>query len=314
MTAVPRPARLVDYLFLLRPLILIPAWDFLLIGAYLARRSRGFTMEILLGLVIYTMVMGGVYILNQICDVETDRFNKKLFLISGGIVSIRNASRFLTGLWLAAVILSYRFGSTFQLFIGISLAIGVLYSVPPFKLKGKPLLDTLANALGYGLVNFCVGWLLIRSLGLPALVLFLPYVLTIAAVFVNTTLVDLEGDRQAGEITTAVWLKTPGSLLTSTLLAAAAVAVAYNTQDLICLIPAALSFPLFPAAAIYYFVKKSLPRKLVIASFRLPGLLFTIVTGYLYWPYMVFLVLVLIGMRLYYKKYFNLNYPSLAGG
>ena len=310
----PRPARLVDYLFLLRPLILIPVWDFLLIGAYLAQRTRGFTWEILLGLVIYTMVMGGVYILNQIVDVETDRFNKKLFLISGGIVSVRNATRLLTCLWLAAVILSYPFGTTFLLFIGISLAVGVLYSVPPFKLKGKPILDTLANALGYGLINFALGWLLIRPLNLPDLVVFLPYVLCIAAVFVNTTLVDLDGDRRAGDITTAVWLKEPGSLLVSTLLAAAAVAVAYHNRDFVCLIPAAVSFPLYPAAAVYYFVKKILPRKLVIASFRLPGLLFTIVTGYLYWPYLVFLVLLLAGMRLYYKKYFNLNYPTLAGG
>ncbi len=309
-----RPARLVDYLFLLRPLILIPVWDFLLIGAYLAGQSRTITGDIVLGLLIYTMVMGGVYILNQIADVETDRLNQKLFLISGGIISLSSARRFLIGLWLAAVILSYSFGTTFLLFIGISFLLGILYSVPPVKLKGKPILDTLANAFGYGLVNFCVGWLLIRPLDRSAGQIFLPYLLSIAAVFVNTTLADLAGDRQAGEITTAVWLKEPGALIVSTLLAAAAVATAYLNRDLVCLLPAALSFPLFPVAAVYYFLKKTISRKLVIASFRLPGLLFTLVTAYLYWPYLIFLVFVMLGMRIYYKKYFGLNYPTLAGG
>jgi 4-hydroxybenzoate polyprenyltransferase len=303
-----------DFFFILRPLILIPVWDFFLIGCYRARGFGGFTSAMILGLVIYTMVMGGVYILNQIMDLETDRINRKLFLISGGYVSVRTAAYYMSGLWLLSVVLSYWFGLAFMIFIAISLVLGACYSLPPVKLKGKPMVDTLANSIGYGMVNFGLGWLVFKGFDWSIIPLFLPYTLSIAAVFVNTTLVDMEGDRQAGDRTTAVFLGKALSYILSTLLMAAAVVVAAMRKELICLIPAAASLPLFIFAALFYFLRNRIPRKLTIISFRLPGLLFTLITGYLYWPYLVFLIMLFVAMRVYYKKRFGMNYPTLAGG
>lgn len=303
-----------DYFFILRPLILVPVWDFFLIGGYRARGARGFTWDLVLGLFIYTLLMGGVYILNQIMDIETDRINKKLFLLSAGYVTVKTATFQMTALWLAAVILAYKFGLAFMLLIALSLILGVVYSLPPIKLKGKPFLDLLANGFGYGLVNFGLGWLIFRPFTWSVLVIFLPYLLSIAAVFVNTTIVDAEGDRKAGERTTAVLIGAPMSYALSSLLMAGAVIASALRKDLICLIPAAVSLPLFLVAALYCFQKNTVNRKLTVLSFRLPGLLFTLVAGYLYPPYFLFLILLLIAMRIYYKKRFGMNYPTLAGG
>jgi len=303
-----------DYFFILRPLILIPVWDFFLIGCYRARGTGGITTAMILGIVTYTLVMGGVYILNQIMDVETDRINRKLFLISGGHVSVRTATLYMSSLWLLSVVLSYWYGLAFMIFIAISLVLGVCYSLPPIKLKGKPVADTLANSIGYGLVNFGLGWLVFKEFNWGIALLFLPYFLSIAAVFVNTTLVDMEGDRQAGDKTTAVFLGAGLSFVLSTLLMAAAVVLSVLRKELICLVPAAASLPLFIFSAIYYFIRNRIHRKLTILSFRLPGLLFTLVTGYLYPPYLIFLVVLLIGMRVYYKTRFGMNYPTLADG
>jgi 4-hydroxybenzoate polyprenyltransferase len=303
-----------DYLFILRPFILIPCWNFLLIGTYLAQQKRGFTPDIILGLIIYTALMGGVYILNQITDRETDRINKKLFLISEGYVPVRYAYIEMVLLWIVAILLALKFSYLFLIFIGISLLLGVFYSLPPVKLKGKPLLDTLSNGFGYGMINFAVGWLLVRSFDMAMFIKFVPYFLSISAVFINTTVVDIEGDRKAGEKTTAIFLGKHVSLVCSTVLMAAAILTAYIMKDLVCLIPAALSFPLFVFGAVYSLLKNEQNRKLTIASFRLPGLLFTLVTVYLFPLYSIVLLVVFLGMRLYYKKRFRINYPTLAQG
>lgn len=303
-----------DYFFILRPLILIPCWNFLLIGSYLAQGKGGFTVEIILGLIIYTFIMGGVYILNQIMDIETDRINKKLFLLSEGYIPVKYAYIEMVVLWILAILLSLKFSVIFLIFIGISLVIGVFYSLPPIKLKGKPILDTVSNGIGYGVINFSIGWLLFRSFEWSMFYRFLPYFLSISAVFINTTIVDIEGDRRAKEFTTAIFLGENIAYIISAILMIGAIIVAFALKDFICLIPAAVSLPLFIYVAVHSFVKNRVHRKLTIASFRLPGLLFTLITALLYPLYFLCLIVVLLGMRIYYKKRFGLSYPTLAGG
>ena len=303
-----------DFFFLLRPLILIPSWNFLLIGCYLARGKGGFSIDIIIGLIIYTCLMGGIYILNQITDIETDRANKKLFILSEGYVPVKHAYIEMVALWVIAILLSISVSLIFLLFIGLSLVLGILYSVPPVKLKGKPLLDTLANSFGYGMINFAVGWLIVASFDLSMFIKFIPYFLSISAVFINTTVVDIKGDREAGEITTAVLLGEQAALVCSTILLSAAIISAYLMKDLVCLIPAALAFPFFIYSALHALLKNKQDRRLTIFSFRLPGLLFTLATIYLYPVYAILLILVFFSMRFYYKKRFGINYPTLAQG
>ena len=303
-----------DYFFILRPLILIPCWNFLLIGSYLARGKSGFTIEIILGLIIYTFIMGGVYILNQIMDIETDRINKKLFLLSEGYIPVKYAYIEMAVLWILAILLSIQFNVIFLLFISISLVIGVFYSLPPIKLKGKPILDTVSNGIGYGVINFSIGWLLFRSFEWSMFYRFFPYFLSISAVFINTTIVDIEGDRRAKEFTTAIFLGENIAYVSSTILMIGAIIVAFMLKDYVCLIPAAVSLPLFIYVAVYSLIKNKINRKLTIVSFRLPGLLFTFITAFLYPVYFLILIVVLIGMRIYYKNRFGISYPTLAGG
>ncbi|UCG92119.1 MAG: UbiA family prenyltransferase [candidate division WOR-3 bacterium] len=303
-----------DYFFILRPLILIPSWNFLLIGSYLARGKTGLTQNIVLGFILYTCVMGGIYILNQIMDIETDRINKKLFLLSEGYIPVTWAYVEMVLLWVTAIILSYRFGIIFLIFIFLSLLLGILYSLPPIKLKGKPIVDTLSNGIGYGVINFSVGWLLVRPFEWSMFHQFLPYALYICAVFINTTIVDIEGDKRAQELTTAVVLGEDISSAISTVLVACAVIVAFVSKDLVCLIPALISLPFFLYVAVYRFIKKKINRSFTIASFRLPGLLLTLITALLYPPYFLVLIVLFVGMRLYYKKRFGITYPTLAQG
>ena len=303
-----------DYLFILRPLILIPSWNFLLIGSYIARGKSGFTFELILGLIIYTCVMGGIYILNQIMDRETDRINRKLFLLSDGYVSAKVAYGEMMCLWIVGLGLSLTLNSPFFLFVVISLILGILYSIPPFKLKGRPIFDTLANGIGYGMINFGVGWLLFRGFEWSMFLRFMPYFLSICAVFVNTTVIDMEGDARAYEHTTALFLGERAATVLSTLLMTAAVILSSLLRDVVCLVPAAASLPLFLYVMVHVFIKGTTNRRMTIASFRLPGLIFTVIAAILYPAYFAVLIVVFIGMRLYYKHRFNMVYPTLAAG
>jgi 4-hydroxybenzoate polyprenyltransferase len=303
-----------DYIFILRPLILIPCWNFLLIGAYLGQGHGGFNSTIILGLVIYTCVMGGVYILNQIMDRETDRANKKLFLLSEEYMPISHAYVQMVILWVIASIIALRFTWHFLVLIGISLVIGIMYSVPPMKLKGKPVLDTLANGFGYGMINFAVGWMCVAWFDWTMFSRFIPYFLSICAVFMNTTVVDMEGDRRAGEFSTALLLEVKPTLAVSTVLMGSAVVVAWLMKDLVCGIPALLSFPVFFYVLVVVLKQRKTPRQKVILSFRLPGVLFTLATIYLYPLYAVLILLSFVGMRLYYKYRFGMTYPTLSSG
>jgi len=303
-----------DFIFLIRPILLIPCWNFLLIGSYRAQGVDGFTGRIVLGLIIYTFVMGGVYILNQIMDVETDRINKKLFLLSEGYVSIKYAYIEMLILWIVAIFLSLRFDMIFVIFIIISIIMGILYSVSPVKLKGKPIFDTLSNGFGYGMINLGVGWLLVRPFEWNMFWLFIPYFLSLSAFFINTTIVDMEGDRRAHESTTALFLGENVASMVSTVLMMGGVVIAYILKDLVCLIPAAVSLPLFVYVAVYSSLKNRIHRKLTIASFRLHGLVFTLITAFIYPLYLLVLIVVFISMRSYYKSRFGMVYPTLSQG
>jgi 4-hydroxybenzoate polyprenyltransferase len=304
-----------DYFFLLRPLILIPSWNFLLIGAYLAHGEERPVGRIILALCIYTCIMGGTYILNQIMDRDTDRLNKKLYLLSEGYIPVRHAYAEMAVLWVVGLALSAFFSMTFFVFILLSLVLGILYSLPPIKLKGKPLLDTLTNGIGYGMVNFAVGWLIIKPFTPAMFLAFLPYFLSICAVFMNTTIVDRTGDEKTGEVTTAVFLGARWTSVLSMVIMAGAVITAFYNRDLVCLLPAALSFPLFVYTGVHLLMKREMvPRKMLIMSFRLPGVLFTLVTVILFPVYAAVLVIMFIAMRVYYRRRFGIVYPTLAQG
>uniref|UniRef100_A0A7V0Z759 Prenyltransferase n=1 Tax=candidate division WOR-3 bacterium TaxID=2052148 RepID=A0A7V0Z759_UNCW3 len=303
-----------DYFFILRPLILIPVFDFFLIGNYIASGKGVFTHKTLLGIFIYGLLMSGVYILNQITDIETDRLNKKLFILSGNFIPVKNAYTEMFLLWGIALFFSWSFGLPFFIIMLCSLLLGLFYSLPPIKLKGKPFFDTLSNGFGYGMLNFIAGWLMQKDFESRVFIIFLPYFLSICAVFVNTTIVDIEGDKGSGEITTSVFLGEKFSYMVSSALILSGVLFSIINRDIICLIPSALASPLFLYLTFYYLKYKKVNRKITILSFRMPGLIFTIITCILYPGFIPFLIFLILGMKIYYKKRFNMDYPTLSQG
>lgn len=308
----PRWFVVLDYFFLLRPMILIPVWLFLLLGNYHALEQSGVyewsaallpDLDLLLCFVAYTLLVGGIYVNNQLNDAETDRRNRKLFLICDGYISRRAAWTYqlaLQGLALAAALY---FQSWDYLWVAAaSIALGFAYNTPPVKLKGKPLLDIAANAFGNGFFNVAIGYVIVREITASFWPLALPYMLAVGAVFANTTVVDVGGDRASGEHTTAVTFGPAFTRWTALFLQLASVVTALLFEVRPALFAGLLCLPLFMLAT-------DGERRHIKLSYQATTLIYALGAAALHLWFLPFLIGVIWLTRWYYRKKFNLRYP-----
>jgi 4-hydroxybenzoate polyprenyltransferase len=293
---------------LLRPTLFLPLWIFFLLGVHHAEGE--ISLRTVSAFILYTMLMGGVYILNQIVDRESDKKNKKLFLISDGIIPLKNAYIEMGALFVIAISGSFFLGVNILIAFLISLFLGITYSLPPVETKGKPFLDILWNAVGYGVLAFIVGWLATSESSHMMFITAIPYFFAVAAVFVNTTIPDIEGDRKEGKVTTGVFLGKKNTLLLGVILDLVAIIVSYclRKRGYICLIGSGLAFPIFLIA----YIKQT--KKSILFSFRAtPGILAIIV--FFITPIIIPLFAVVLGVQKnYYKRKFNIDYPAIFSG
>lgn len=312
----PRPAAgrrrsLLDYLFVLRPILLVPAWTMLLAGHYRAAGTTSMTWrlppELWLMIALYSGLMGATYIVNQISDVETDRLNRKLFLVAEGYVSkpaIIAEAVLLFGLAIALGFLKYP--SPVGWLALASGVLGLLYSVPPFKLKAKPFLDMLANGIGYGGLAFATGW---AAAGNPTAGMWtgsLPYVLAVSAVYLNTTLPDYASDKATGNVTTGVLLGGKATTWLALVLMTAAAALAWRLHDNLCLVAAACSLPLFLLAV------ATQRMRWVMLSYQCGALLLVALVGLIFPVFFVMLLVTYAALKYYHKWRFGMDYPRFA--
>jgi 4-hydroxybenzoate polyprenyltransferase len=309
---IPEKSILPDYLFLARPTLLVPVWTILLMGYYRGLVHLNgqaprfvFPARFVYVFLIYSALMGGVYILNQITDRETDRKNEKLFLLSAGIVPPRLAVLEMLLLFCVSISLSFCFDSHYPILFGVSLTMGILYSTPPVRAKGRPFLDLIFNSLGYGMVSFLVGW---SGAGPPvkaALVHAAPYCLAVGGVFVNTTIPDIEGDRSDGAITTGVCLGEHRAAVLGLSLIVGAALASLVLRDIVCFAASAAALPFFILAVL----KRN--RRWYLRSFRIGAPTLVIAAVLLFPWYLALLLVTLVSMRVYYKYRFGLPYPSV---
>ena len=319
---------LLDYLIVLRPTLLLPVWTLLLLGHYRALSESSPhvglgtvqlpflpkltlllrpNIELLGTLCLYSMLMGAIYIINQICDKESDTANKKLFLVAQGYVKMRLLVFEIAFLLVSAVVWAgLWFGNnlSYLALILLSILLGVVYSVPPVRLKARPFLDLLANAAGYGGIAFLIGWGIAAPINVDALRQIIPYVLCVGAAFVNTTLPDLNGDRAYGDRTTGVILGAKLSCLLSLILLAGAILSAWWIRDIILLSTALLCLPLF----IYMNFRRE--QGVIILATRVGILVLSLIACVLVPLYLVLLVGSLIFVRWYYSARFGIKYPG----
>lgn len=319
-----------DYIAILRPLLLIPVWTMLFLGYYKGLDGRLTThtiqislplvgnmpivwlpdKEVLITLFLYSMMMGAVYILNQMSDSHTDRINGKLYLVAQGYMKENSLKIQIGVLFLISITIAFlRFSRIYAYLILLSIVLGVLYSIPPFRLKGRPILDLLANASGFGVVAFAVGWASKSTLSTKLILDCLPYVICVSAAFINTTIPDMKGDVQNGDITTGVFLGVRNSCIVSTLLVGTVPLISLLLGDFICLAASALSLPFFVYMTISNWDERSPEISAITLTTKVSLLILSLLVAVFVPFYFALLIPTVLLMKAYYRMRFGLSYP-----
>ena len=306
-----RLLRLLDFIFFLRPVILIPFWSFMLLGYVHSRETWLPVLDakggILPVLFIGTAFMGIIHILNQIADRSSDHINQKLFFIPDKIISLKQAygQAILLLVISLPLLIIYGMDKICIYFIISILPLGLLYSLPPVRLKARPVVDALMNAIGYGWVAFSIGWLSYGEFTRDISLQSLPYMLAVAAMYINTTLIDAEGDRNSRYKTTGIWLGVKKATFFSFICILMVIVTGFWLRSWVCLITAVVSLP------VYFLAWHKQTDRWIRLSLHLPGRLFIFLTGLIFPFYLIFLILLYFITRWYYKNRFNMTYPAM---
>ncbi len=307
-----------DYFFVLRPMLFYPGWSTFLAGYLMVYKTRFFLSpgewlqfefrEIGLLFVAFATAMGGSFLLNQLADVQSDRENKKLFLISEGHIPRKNAIIEVIVLFVLAIGLTIFRNWQLSLVLAIFILItGYFYNFPPFKFKDRPWWSLWAN-MSMGFLAFCLGWLTVYNrFNWQMVVDSLPYLFLNTALYFYTTLPDIEGDRAAGKRTLAVQWGVSRIVVVAFGLFVAALVSACLLNDRLALLIVLPSAPFFVLTLRKRTVSSTIrTTKFTILFFalavclKIPFYFLLMVSGFFF-------------TRWYFKQRFQFDYPNFDG-
>jgi len=196
---------------LTRPWFWPLGWGGAYVGAVLASRTwlppLGTVPEALaVAAVLGPLTWGAVLTVNDLHDLPSDRHNprKATAPLVTGALDAADLVRWHRRFALSALAVALVVGPVFAVGTGVVLLLGWLYSAPPVRLKARAGADVAINAVTIGVFGPIAGWCLYRPpTQYPLIMIVLGFLLG-AALYVPTTVIDVEADRLAGNRTAAV--------------------------------------------------------------------------------------------------------------
>lgn len=316
----PSLLRMLDYLYLTRPILFFPGWTTLLAGYFsavayqsslpalaIAWQGDAITGRLGLMLIAFAAAMGASFILNQLKDLHTDRENHKLFFLGEGMISQKSAYIETGILLLLALILGaflhLRVLAILSLFV---LVTGYLYNYPPLQMKNFPVRGLLAN-MAMGWLAFVAGWAMLDEFSVEMVEISLPFLLYNSGLYLLTTIPDADGDRATGKTTIAVKLGTVATIWLSNALF---VGTSLSGFWLGSTFFAAVSLLILP-----FMVIATVSRKVehVIVAVKMGIFFFSLAICVKFPPLLAIILGAFFLTRYYYRKRFDLDYPSFKG-
>ena len=301
-----------DYFFIFRPTLFFPIWIITLSGLVAGRFFNGnpvwWSFQVdwrnLLAFFWITLTTGATFILNQLQDIESDKINKKLFLISEQYVdaSIAQKIAIISIIFSLIGLLIINYQVLVLICIGLVFG-GYFYNYRPFQWKDKPILGILVNYIS-GLSLFVSGWVMANNFQWMALKYSIPYLLAWTSIAILTTIPDRTGDQNSAKVTISVRLKNRTTVLISFGFLIISFGLSLYFQDPIISLPILLTIPLF-LVTIY---KPTIAW--ILRTIRYPILFLALM---LCCEFPLFFIVILINFylcKIYYVYRFNLNYPT----
>lgn len=226
--------------FALRPAFLTAAVMPVLVGTAWGYSRVGELdwIALLLALAATVLLHGGTNVINDVGDEigGSDRVNEQRIFpytggsrfIQNGVMSVAEMSRWGLTLVLAAVLLGIALtllkGPTIVVLGLIGVALGAMYSLPPFRLASRGM-GELAVATGLGFMPVMgAAWLQTGSFDATTALVAVPTSMWVSAILLINEVPDISADRQAGKGTVPVRIGTPATRVLYVMLHAAATA------------------------------------------------------------------------------------------
>ena len=256
--------------------------------------------------------VSAAFIQNQIFDIESDRTNKKLFLIGEHFTSEK--ARIISHILLISGLLISLLANwvTAVLTACIYLIWGIIYNQKPFEWKKRPVAGWFANILA-GILLFIIGWILAKQnqtdmglfhVNLDTIIHMLPYVLCFSSISLMTTLPDIKGDLALDAKTFPITFGKTSTLIISLLLVCIAFYIGIQQNDPVVSTATLVSLPFFLFSTFRRLDKD------IIRSSRYPIFILNFFVLPFY-PYLVVPLLIIYYMsKYYYWHRFNLHYPT----
>jgi 1,4-dihydroxy-2-naphthoate octaprenyltransferase len=301
-----------DYFFMLRPTLFFPIWIMTLAGYsgfYICSGSKKwltFSTDwiTVLNFLLITLISGGVFILNQLQDIESDKDNKKLFLISESFIQKKHAQTI--AFTIISISIVFFFVENFYLFIINFFYVlfgGYLYNYKPFCWKDLPFLGVFVNLIE-GLFLFLSGWLIAGYGQWQAFIYVIPYLCAWGAVMFLTTIPDVKRDSLHNKITFAVRFGRNRTIWTATIWVLIGFIVGIINKDYLVTYSIVLSLPLF---TIMLFKPT---HEWIFASIRYPMLFIALLLCVEFPLFFIVLLVNYFFSKAYYVSRFELNYPT----
>ncbi|MCL2182755.1 MAG: UbiA family prenyltransferase [Chitinispirillia bacterium] len=306
-----------DMIFLLRLPLLAPVWTVLILGWIVGNpnvKIGEFEYGVLfINLLGFSFLVASIYVVNQIQDIESDRINKKLFLLPQGIISIPAAWTLAIICAAAGLAIAWTQGVWMFTLFALGLIIGILYNLPPASLKNHAVGGMTANSLGHGAITFLVGWLSAKNgqavdidLLIPGLLSSLAPAFANGAVFLATTIPDAAGDKLTGKKTFCVAYGEKATAVAAAVMCAFAMGTSFLLEHhyWVMAVPAVLSLGIFINFAV------TAKRDSAFYSFKWPVFLLSAVVTLFVPVYGVLIFVTFAAGRIYYKLRFGIIYPT----
>ena len=310
-----------DYFFITRPMLFFPGWNTLLAGSLAASadvrlisdllkynwRFSPATKDLGLSLLAFMLAMGGCFILNQLQDVDSDRQNKKLFLV--GDKFVRKSAAYFESILLISLPLFIGLYLNFTFFLLVLIFViitGYLYNYHPFHFKNRPLWGLLLNML-MGWIAFALGWSLYRALDQHFLLDSFPYLALNTSLYLLTTIPDATGDQAAGKKTFCVRFGFKTTVAISILLFLIALVYSGFRHDQLIL--------LLNLLILYSFIRLTFfpSRAQAIRTIKMTIFFFSFLICLKFPWYLLIMVLLFFFTRYYYWQRFKFDYPNFRG-
>lgn len=301
--------RILDWVFLLWPPILIPLWVLVAAGLGVGRwlhnpdlfwdiSANAWVLSVFAGM---TLIGGAAFILAQITQLNDPARKVYLSVLEQGNIAPEVARRLGWGCLAAGLILVIP-GGLLALTAALAFAAlwGGLYGLYPRLWQGRPVVETIIH-MAAGLVLFYAGWSLSDATLTDSLGLAVPYILVVGAIAPLTMLYAdthiLKEAEEPGRLTRIVTIGVTSVLMVS------AVILGYGNGDPVVSTAAILALPFYAVMVIYR------RRVDVLRTFRYSILIFAIFTSVRFPLLFIPITITFYLSRFYYVQRFGRIYP-----